>query len=234
MSKQVSQNVERSNVEPKSGHGTVLSYVVGFGLSLIFTVIPYWLVAGKVLTGGLLLTVILGFGFLQMAVQIFFFLHLGRGPKPLYNAGFFVATFGAILVVVVGSVFIMSHLHANMAPSDVTTKLAQDEAIGQVGGVQTGACQGNLVNHQVVIKDGVVSPLHTEAHRCDTLTFMNEDDVTRYMAFGKHPAHEVYGGQVEITVYKGHPETITLNELGTHQFHDHLHEETAGEFVVAP
>ena len=79
---------------PKSEHGTTRSYVIGFVLSLIFTVIPYYLVTNKTIAGSALLATILGIAVLQMFIQIFFFLHLGRGPKPFYNVVFFFATAG--------------------------------------------------------------------------------------------------------------------------------------------
>jgi hypothetical protein len=170
-----------------------------------------------------------------MLIQIFFFLHLGRGPKPLYNVAFFVSTVGIILVVVGGSIFIMSNLHYNMAPKDVTTKLAQDEGIDQVGGEKTGACADIGANHKVIIKNGQASPRHTDAHLCDTLTFINEDSKVRDIAFGKHPSHEVYGGEIEMTVRQGYPKTITLNQPGTQLlFHDHLEPTMNGSFTVKP
>jgi cytochrome o ubiquinol oxidase operon protein cyoD len=230
----MSQPSHLTSAEPKAEHGTTKSYIVGFLLSLIFTVIPYYLVVQHVVSGNLLVTVILGFAFLQMAIQIFFFLHLGRGPKPLYNVGFFVATFGAILVVVVGSVFIMSHLHANMAASDAVKKLAGDEAIYQVGGTKTGACEEIHAHHEVTITHGRVSPSHTEARLCDTLTFINQDDAVHDIGFGSQAQPQVYAGQDKLTVYKGHPKTITLSEAGTYEFHDNLHAETTGDFTVAP
>lgn len=214
-------------------HRTTLSYVIGFLLSLVFTIIPYFMVVHKTVSGNTLLTAILVFASLQMGVQIFFFLHLGRGPKPLYNVAFFVGTAGAILVVVLGSIFIMNNLYHNMSPSEVTTKLAQDEGIAQVGDVKTGACQEIGSNHQVHIKDGKVTPFHTEAHLCDSLTFINEDNQTREIAFGPHPQHLVYGGETEQIVKQGYPKTINLNQAGTYLFHDHDAPDTFGEFTVA-
>ena len=95
----------------KREHGTVRSYVIGFILSLVFTIIPYYLVVEKVVSGKVLLGTILGFGLLQMIVQVVFFLHLGREKKPYWQRYFLVGTIGGILVVVGGSIWIMSHLH---------------------------------------------------------------------------------------------------------------------------
>ena len=222
------------NGQPESERGTTLSYIIGFLLSLVFTAIPYYLVVNKVISGATLLATILGFAFLQMAIQIFFFLHLGRGPKPLYNVVFFFSTMGIILVVIGGSIFIINSLQYNMSPRDVTKKLAQDESIYQVGGEKTGACQVTLTNHKVTISNGKVSPRQTQAHLCDTLTFINEDETVREMSIGTHPDHQAYSGNNDLKVIKNHPKTFTLNQAGTYLFHDHLNPAINGEFAITP
>jgi cytochrome o ubiquinol oxidase operon protein cyoD len=217
----------------KREHGTTRSYVIGFILSLIFTIIPYYLVVNKVLMGSTLMAVILGIAVLQMFIQIFFFLHLGRGPKPFYNVIFFFATAGLIVMVVGASILIMNSLYRNMSPEEVTTRLSQEEGIAQIGGKKTGACQVTRASHLVTVSAGTVSPVVTDAQLCDSLTFINEDDKPLQIAFGSHPQDESYGGVYEITVRKGRPETITLNEAGAFEFHDHLGSPTAGYFSVS-
>jgi cytochrome o ubiquinol oxidase subunit IV len=223
-----------SHRHPKSEHGTTQSYVIGFILSLIFTLIPYQLVVNKVLSGNALLTTILGIAVLQMFIQIFFFLHLGRGPKPFYNVVFFFATAGIIVIVVGASLFIMNNLYHNMSPQEVIKKQAQDEGISQVGGTQTGACQENKANHIVVIQNGAANPAHIEAARCDTLTFLNKDRGKREMVFGPHPNYHAYGGEDMVVLNDKRPETITLNESGSFMFHDHLKPTLMGHLTVAP
>lgn len=222
------------NSSHKGQHGSTGSYIVGFILSLVFTAIPYYLVVNKTVTGNSLVATILGIAVLQMFVQIFFFLHLGRGPKPFYNVVFFFATVGIIIIAVGGSLFIMDNLYRNMSPQEVTKRLAQEEGISQVGGEETGACQEIKDSHIVTIKDGKVRPIHTEAQLCDTLTFVNEDDQEREMAFGSHPDHEGYGGIYEVLVSNRRPETITLNQTGHFAFHDHMDPGVAGHFSVEP
>ncbi len=226
-----------THTTPKHEHGTTESYIIGFLLSLIFTFVPYYLVVEHVVAGNALLATIFAFAVLQMLVQVLFFLHLGREKKPYWQRLFLMGTIGGILVVAGGSIWIMHHLHYNMTPvtpADISKKLVEDEGIYEIGGQKTGACRGVHENHQVVIKDGVVSPLHTDAQKCDTLTFINQDGDKRYMTFGTHPHHGVYAGESELTVIKGRAKTITLSELGDYQFHDHLHEQTAGSFSVTP
>ncbi len=223
-----------SNTTAMSKHedGNVKSYVAGFLVSLILTLIPYFLVINKNIIGTPLLVTIVIFAMLQMIVQVIFFLHIGRGPKPNWNLFFFAATVGGIAVVVGGSIFIMNDLHYNMSPEEKLAKIANDEGIYQIGGQKTGACQEYLVNHRVTIKDGKVSPSHIKASQCDTLTFINDDDYVREITFGEHPEHGVYAGEVEILFKSGRNKTITLSEIGDFEFHDHLQPATAGHFSV--
>ncbi len=226
-------NTKHINTHHKNEeHGSVGSYVTGFVLSLIFTAIPYYFVVNNSFPSTTLIPVILGFGVIQMLIQIFFFLHLGRGPKPFYNIVFFISTVSLILVVVFGSIFIMDHLHYNMAPSDVTKKLAQGEGIDQVGGEKTGACQDLGSNHKVVIANDMVTTPHIYAKLCDTITFINEDQTARNITFGTHPEHGPYAGNDEISVTKSRSNSVTLNQTGDYQFHDHEDPRITGGFTV--
>ena len=220
---------------PQQENGKTTSYVIGFVLSLIFTFIPYYLVVEHVVSGTALLATILGVAVIQMIIQIVFFLHLGREKRPHWQLAFFVSTVGIILVVVVGSLWIMHHLHYNMTPvtpAEASKKLVEDEGIYQIGGEKTGACQGVHENHKVVIKNGQVSPSHTTAKVCDTLTFINEDKAAREMTFAEHPNHGVYAGESDLRITNRRAKMITLSETGTYIFHDHLDPDVTGDFTV--
>lgn len=216
-------------------HGTTRSYIVGFALSLVFTFIPYYLVVGQGVTGAVLLVTILGFAVLQMIIQVVFFLHLGREGKPHWQLGFLVSTVGMIVVVVGASLWIMHHLHANMSAINVTDKVSEDEAVHQIHGAQTGTCPGGTgANHEIVLKSGAASPRHVDAKLCDTITIVNEDGAMREIAFGSHARMETYAGETGKDVRPGRSMVLTLTELGTHQFHDHLGDEVSGDFTVTP
>lgn len=218
--------------KPDHKQETVTSYVIGFILSLIFTVIPYYLVVNKTITGNTLLATIVGFAVLQVFIQVFFFLHLGRGPKPLYNVAFFAGTVAAIVLVVGGSLFIMSHLHYNMDSAQTAKQLAESEGIAQVEGNKTGACHDIKTNHQIIIVHGAISPTQITAHLCDTLSFTNQDSVTRTIAFGTYTKPAPYVGQTGVIMRKGLSETITLNQTGTFTFYDNLSHDLTGSFTV--
>jgi cytochrome o ubiquinol oxidase operon protein cyoD len=209
------------------------SYVTGFALSLVFTLIPYYLVVNHRVAGTKLLLTILSFAFMQLIVQLTFFLHLGRGPAPRWNLYFFVGTVGVIMIVVGGSIIIINNLHRNLSPADQTRRLVDSEGIYQVGGSLTGACQGRHTNYQITIKGTKTEPLLTVAGKCDTLTFIDNTPSNLEITFGTSKNPAVYAGLYSVTVPKGHTKTITLSQLGTYQFHDSTNAKIVGSFAVA-
>ena len=230
----MNKNDQKTGASRHTDHGTEVSYIVGFVLSLLFTIIPYNLVRHHSMTTNVLLAAILGIAVVQMIVQVVFFLHLGRERKPRWQLYFFGGTVVGILTVVGGSIFIMANLHHNMSPVDTTAVLSQNEGISQVEGKKTGACQNIGSEHTVSITDGVVSPPSIAAHVCDTLVFVSNDIQPREIAFGPHPTHIPYAGIDELLVSKGHGNMLILSVAGTYHFHDHQDPTVSGTFTVTP
>ncbi len=99
-----------SNQNVEQQHGTAKSYVIGFVLSLIFSIIPFILVQNGMLSKIGLVVVILSFATLQLIIQLFFFMHLNTETKPrLYSQAFWFAVF-TLCVFVGGSVWVMFEL----------------------------------------------------------------------------------------------------------------------------
>ena len=121
-----------------------------------------------------------------------------------------------------------------MSPSEVTTRLAQDENIAEVSGRPTGACQGNKANHVVTLSGVEVKPFHITAKRCDTITFKSGDNVPYELMFGPHDSPKSYGGLYEIEVRADRAEIITLNETGNFSYHDSTDHGVTGSFTVEP
>ncbi|MGH7203436.1 MAG: cytochrome o ubiquinol oxidase subunit IV [Candidatus Levyibacteriota bacterium] len=94
--------------------GTLKSYVTGFILSIVLTIIPYFLVSNHLLSGALIVAIVIGFAFVQLAVQLLFFLHMREEAKPRLNLLIFISFASIILIVVVASIWIMQHLNYNM------------------------------------------------------------------------------------------------------------------------
>lgn len=105
------------------------SYLLGFILSLLFTIIPYYLVTNHVLTSDVLTAGILGLAMIQLLIQLIFFLHLGEESKPRWNLIMLISTFGIILLIVVGSIWIMNNLNYKMMPEHMEEFLIEDERI---------------------------------------------------------------------------------------------------------
>lgn len=90
------------------------SYVIGFFLSVLLTIIPYYLVVKKVFDSATLLVAVALLGVVQLIVQVIFFLHLHKKSKPHWNMIVFSFTLLIVAFLVIGSLWIMYHLNVNM------------------------------------------------------------------------------------------------------------------------
>ena len=93
-------------------------------------------------------------------------------------------------------------------------------------------CAHKGTDHKVIIKNGSVAPAHIDGKLCDTMSVTNTDNVLRYIAFGRHDEHQPYDGITEKTIEKDQGFTVTMDEVGSYKFHDHLHDEVQGTFTV--
>lgn len=94
---------------------TLAKYITGFVLSLALTIVAYALVT----TGGLFestsLLIVLGvLALVQMIVQLVLFLHVTDEEGPRYRLFTFGFMATILLIIVVGSLWIMHHLNYNM------------------------------------------------------------------------------------------------------------------------
>ncbi len=97
------------NADPHKSE--VKTYLLGFFLSVVLTLAAYFLVVTHVLVGRVLSVVLLGLGVTQALIQLFCFLHLGRERKPRWNLLTFLFMLVVLLVLVIGSMFIMYSLN---------------------------------------------------------------------------------------------------------------------------
>ena len=96
----------------------LLGYLVGFGLAVLLTVVSFF-IANTTLVWAPSIPIALGvLAVAQMGVHLVFFLHIGTGPDSTNNV--MALAFGVLIVLLVmsGSLWIMSHLNANMMPMD--------------------------------------------------------------------------------------------------------------------
>src|SRR5437868_6153055 len=111
----------------KLHNSTFKTYLTGFILSIILTLVAFYLVIAHIFIGGVLVVVLIGFALVQMMIQLLFFLHLGQESNPRWNLIMFFSTIGIILTVVIGSLWIMSHLNYRMMPTQMDQKIMQGE-----------------------------------------------------------------------------------------------------------
>ena len=93
---------------------TLTKYIIGFVLSLGLTMVAYFMVVDGLLSGITLILALGALALLQMLVQLIFFLHLGDEVGPRYKLASFVFMAGILLIIVVGSIWIMNNLNYNM------------------------------------------------------------------------------------------------------------------------
>lgn len=98
---------------------------------------------------------------------------------------------------------------------------------------KTVTCQKLGVNHLVIIKNNQANPKQTNGKLCDTMTISNQDNQILLMAFGPHEHHVAYDGITERILDKGQSLTVTYNQAGNFQFHDHIGDVIRGTFSVA-
>lgn len=114
---------------------TTKSYVLGFVYSVFLTLSAYSLVVYDVLSGWTVAFIILALAVLQLSVQLFYFLHLDQEKKPRWNMISFFFAVQTVLIVVLGSVWIMVNLsyhHAHQrTPEQVERYIQEQEAINK-------------------------------------------------------------------------------------------------------
>ena len=111
---------ERRNVAPGTPHDSMLtetiSYVIGLALALVLTGISFWVASTSVLWGPGVAVGLVVLAIAQMGVHLVFFLHITSGPDNTNNV--LALAFGVLIVflVMVGTIWIMTHMNANMMP----------------------------------------------------------------------------------------------------------------------
>jgi cytochrome o ubiquinol oxidase operon protein cyoD len=115
------------DVAPGQPHSNILSetaaYVIGLALALILTGVSFWVASTSALWGPGVAVGLVVLAIAQMGVHLVFFLHITSGPDNTNNV--LALAFGVLIVflVMVGTIWIMAHMNANMAPPPELTNL---------------------------------------------------------------------------------------------------------------
>ena len=98
-----------------SSHGSLGSYIVGFILSILLTIVPYMIVVNHVISLDAVAISIVILGIVQLFIQLKFFLHLNLStPDGKANTLSFAFIFLVLIILVAGSLWIMWNMNYNM------------------------------------------------------------------------------------------------------------------------
>jgi cytochrome o ubiquinol oxidase operon protein cyoD len=111
---------------PNASHGSLRSYTVGFILSIGVTAMAYLVVVHHIFSSNGTVVAILALAILQLVVQLVFFLHLTRESNPRWNLLTLSFMMIVVVILVLGSVWIMKNLNYNTMTSQ---QIIQSEAI---------------------------------------------------------------------------------------------------------
>lgn len=95
------------------------SYFTGFILSIFLTAAAFFVVAAHLFPSSQGIAVIVVLAIAQFFVQAIFFLRIGQWGKQSWNVIVFIFAFFVVVIVVVGSLWIMYHLNYNMSPAQM-------------------------------------------------------------------------------------------------------------------
>lgn len=107
------------NHETGEAHSTIRGYLTGFGLSVVLTVIPFWLVMARPIEDGVVTAVLVVLAAVaQIVVQMIYFLHMDAKSEGGWTVMALIFTFVVLVITIAGSLWVMYHLNSNMMSMD--------------------------------------------------------------------------------------------------------------------
>ena len=100
-----------------ASHGTLSSYLIGFGLSVVLTAIPFWLVMSDTIDSkAVTALVVMLFAVVQIVVHMIYFLHMNTRSENGWTMMALIFTVIMVVIALTGSLWVMHHLNVNMMP----------------------------------------------------------------------------------------------------------------------
>jgi len=100
-----------------AAHGSLKSYLIGFGLSVILTAVPFWLVmTGAIADKQVTALVVLVLAAIQIVVHMIYFLHMNTRSENGWTMMALIFTVIMVVIALTGSLWVMHHLNINMMP----------------------------------------------------------------------------------------------------------------------
>ena len=104
-------------------HGSFLGYMIGFGLSVILTAIPFALVMTGVLPTNATAMIVMGAAAVQIVVHMIYFLHMNSKSEGGWTMMALIFTIVIVVICLAGSLWVMYHLNTNMMPTHDMTQM---------------------------------------------------------------------------------------------------------------
>ncbi len=99
----------------------LMGYAIGLAFAVLLTAASFWAARTNLIYGPAIPVAIAVFAVAQMGVHLVFFLHITTAPDNTNNV--LALAFGVLIVVLVvfGSIWIMTHLSHQLAPMNMTS-----------------------------------------------------------------------------------------------------------------
>jgi cytochrome o ubiquinol oxidase subunit IV len=116
-----------NHFEPR---GSVRSYVIGFVSCIALTLVAYFATTTDSISRSYAIGIVAVLAIIQCIVQLRAFLHLGEELKPRWKLGVFTLMIAIVLILVVGSLWIMDNLNYRMihAPEQMNEYVEKSDA----------------------------------------------------------------------------------------------------------
>jgi len=100
-----------------ASHGSLQSYLIGFGLSVVLTAVPFWLVmTGTITDKQVTALIVLALAAVQIVVHMVYFLHMNTRSENGWTMMALIFTVIMVVIALTGSLWVMHHLNVNMMP----------------------------------------------------------------------------------------------------------------------
>jgi cytochrome o ubiquinol oxidase subunit IV len=106
-------------------HGSLRSYVTGFVISVILTAGAFFVVMHPTLPHVTIVATILVLAVVQIVVHLVFFLHLDNSSAQRWNVTAFAFALMVVLILILGSLWIMHNVSDHMTGNDISPAMAQ-------------------------------------------------------------------------------------------------------------
>lgn len=105
-------------------HGSMRDYTIGFVLSVILTVIPFYVVMVPTpLSINQVVAIVMGLGTIQVFVHMIYFLHMNRKSEQGWTFMALLFTVIIVVIAIAGSLWVMYQMNEHMMPVTPETVL---------------------------------------------------------------------------------------------------------------